>query len=96
MAAMTKTTKYVLCISNVGCDDLRLRQVYRMLPDLRSERTGLIRIVDDSGEDYLYPKANFARISIAQDSRDSVQRVFLNGNVDSNRQPTKPKLAKTK
>jgi len=96
MESVTNPSKYVLCISNEGCDDLHVRQVYRMLPDPRSERAGLIRIVDESGEDYLYPKGNFARISIAQHSRDSVQKVFRNGNAESHRRVTKPKLAKTK
>lgn len=48
-----------VCIKNEGCDDLQLRKLYPILPDEAAEAAGLIRIIDDSGEDYLYPAENF-------------------------------------
>ena len=80
MADLPKTSvrhRYALCVANDGCDDLRLRQVYRRLPDGRSERAGLVRIVDESGEDYLYPKRFFVTVTIPMASTTpSVLKLF--------------------
>ncbi len=78
--ATAKTRKsYAICLANDGCDDLHVRQMYRVIPDMRSERAGLLRIVDDSGEDYLYPKRMFARISVRPDHRSRIEKLFPNG-----------------
>jgi hypothetical protein len=79
---MTKTStkfRFVVCLTTNGEDDLRPRQVYRAIPDARSERAGLLRVVDESGEDYLYPKGYFARIAIPPASRPGVQKMFVAG-----------------
>lgn len=55
-----KEPKFALCIQNDDCDDLELRKVYRVLPDKRALRDGYLRIVDESGEDYLYPESYFS------------------------------------
>ncbi len=55
-----ETRKPVLCVRNRGPSaDLIFRKVYRRLPDHKAERRGMIRIVDESGEDYLYPREWF-------------------------------------
>ena len=48
-----------VCIRNQGCEDLQLLRLYPILPDPTAESAGLIRVVDDSGEDYLYPAESF-------------------------------------
>jgi hypothetical protein len=51
--------RFVLCIENRTYPaSLELRKVYRSIPDRTAESRGFIRIVDESGEDYLYP-ANY-------------------------------------
>ena len=45
----------------VGLDDLELRKLYQILPDESAARSGFLRVIDDSGEDYLYPAGNFLR-----------------------------------
>jgi hypothetical protein len=44
--------------------DLQLAHLYKGLPDPEAGREGMLRIVDDSGEDYLYPKQCFAPVRI--------------------------------
>ena len=51
--------KFAICIQSEGCDDLQLRKLYRLLPDGKATEHDYIRIVDDSGEDYLYPADRF-------------------------------------
>ncbi|MBL7133782.1 MAG: hypothetical protein ISS78_06765 [Phycisphaerae bacterium] len=54
-----------LCINNEGYPvSLELRKVYEILPDEEAGRLGQIRIVDESGEDYLYPQDFFEVISL--------------------------------
>ena len=49
--------KFAVCI--IGSEpDLELRKIYRVLPDVAAARDHDLRIIDESGEDYLYP-ANF-------------------------------------
>jgi hypothetical protein len=55
-----------LCVKRGrGDGSLTLRKAYRILPDRRAARDGYLRVVDDSGEDYLYRKDYFvlARLS---------------------------------
>lgn len=56
---------YVLCIKNRGYPaSLELRKIYRSLPDDRGASHGLIRVVDESGEDYLYPADMFVPVDV--------------------------------
>jgi hypothetical protein len=63
---MPGTTKrrFALCVENAGCDDLEPRKVYPVLPDEAAAREGLVRIVDESGEDYLYPATQFVFLDL--------------------------------
>jgi hypothetical protein len=64
MSERKSTTRYLLCVENEGyAASLERRKIYRRLPDARAASHGLIRIVDESGEDYLYPKAWFVPIA---------------------------------
>jgi hypothetical protein len=56
---MDDTSHLLICVANEGADDLQVLKVYRRLPDAVAESKGFVRIVDDSGEDYLYPEALF-------------------------------------
>lgn len=65
----------MLCIRNDGCDDLELRKVYRVLPDPRAAKEGFVRIVDESGEDYLYPEPYFVPIRLLQKTQDALTQL---------------------
>ena len=56
---------FVLCISNEGYPaSLEKWKIYRVLPDAGATRRGYIRVIDESGEDYLYPAKYFVTIRV--------------------------------
>ncbi len=58
--------RFVVCIRNDDCEDLQLRKIYEVLPDDAALKEGLARIVDESGEDYLYPAEYFLPLKVSQ------------------------------
>ncbi len=64
--------KFVMCVRNEECEDLEIRKIYQVLPDKRAERDGYIRVVDESGEDYLYPEAYFVSVRLPQSAQRAV------------------------
>jgi hypothetical protein len=64
-ASRSGPKKFVLCLRNDGnAASLEVFKVYRVLPPRRGDDRQDIRIVDESGEDYLYPRANFLPIKL--------------------------------
>ena len=72
MAKEQKEEKFALCIRNDECEDLELRKVYRVLPDDRANRDGSLRIVDESGEDYLYPESYFILVRLPRRAQEAL------------------------
>ena len=68
MKKQKTTIHFVLCIRNGGCDDLDSRKVYQVVPDPDAEAQGYVRIIDESGEDYLYPTQYFVPIELPTDA----------------------------
>jgi len=64
MKANKTRAKFVLCIESHGADDLEPRKVYQVLADRSALDEGLLRVVDESGEDYLYPAKYFAPLRL--------------------------------
>ena len=58
--------KFVVCVKNDGCEDLELRKIYEVLPDEKAAEDDYIRVVDESGEDYLYPAIYFYPVELPQ------------------------------
>jgi hypothetical protein len=59
--------EFVTCVSNDGYPAaLERRKVYRRLSDVQAEAHQLLRVIDETGEDYLYPASFFAPISLPQ------------------------------
>ena len=67
-----KDRQFVLCIKNEGCDDLEIRKIYEVLPDENAAKVDYIRIIDESGEDYLYPSNYFCPAEIAANVRETL------------------------
>jgi hypothetical protein len=65
-------SKYVLCVRNDDCEDLELRKVYAVIPDKRAERDGYFRVIDESGEDYLYPESYFVSVKLSRRAQEAV------------------------
>lgn len=68
---MTSTSKRLfICLDNAGYEaSLERLKIYVALPDMTAEDKGQLRIVDESGEDYLYPAERFVAADLPQDTR---------------------------
>jgi hypothetical protein len=72
--AKKKSSKreYFLCIDNSGyLASLEQRKIYLTLPDKSAAAKGLLRVIDQSGEDYLYPAARFVAIKVPQQAHEA-------------------------
>ena len=65
MAKRRESKKFALCVRNDECEDLELHKVYQVLPDKHAAKDGYLRIVDESGEDYLYPEPYFVFVRLS-------------------------------
>ena len=64
MANGSPERRFALCLRNTDCEDLEVRKVYLVLPDEPAEADGYVRVVDESGDDYLYPGSFFVFIQL--------------------------------
>ena len=71
---MAKATKrLVICVDNSGYEvSLERRKIYVSIPDAKAERLGHLRVIDESGSDYLYPKGAFVEATLPQSIRRAV------------------------
>lgn len=74
MAAGRRKKEFLLCVRNTGCDDLELRKLYERLPDTAAVREGYVRVVDESGEDYLYPESYFVAVALPKEAEQALAR----------------------
>ena len=74
---MTQKSKkrFMLCIENRDCEDLEKRKIYQVLPDDKASKEGYLRVVDESGEDYLYPESYFILLQLPREAQDAIQHV---------------------
>lgn len=71
--AKTPSKQLVVCIDNDGYPaSLEKRKIYVVMADRAAEKHGLVRIVDESGDDYLCPKSFFRTIALPQAVRKAV------------------------
>ena len=69
----TSGKRLVICLKNKGYDaSLERRKIYQALPDPGAAKHDLVRVIDESGEDYLYPENFFAPIELPQPIRRAV------------------------
>jgi Ca2+-binding EF-hand superfamily protein len=67
--------RFAVCICNDGyLAALDLHKIYRTVPDAQAEGYGLIRIVDESGEGYLYPEELFQAMDLSAAAREELLR----------------------
>lgn len=58
--------QYVVCLRNDGYPEaLELRKLYRVVPDPQARKVEYIRVIDESGEDYVYPRKFFATVRLS-------------------------------
>jgi hypothetical protein len=71
--ARSAPKQLVVCVANKGYPaSLEKRKLYLALPDPVAEKHGLLRVIDESGEDYLYPKAFFRSVALPQAVKKAV------------------------
>jgi hypothetical protein len=67
------STKLVICVDNEGYEaSLERRKIYVMNRDAAAEKRGHIRVIDESGEDYLYPNDMFVELNLPAATRKAV------------------------
>ena len=65
--------RLVICVNNSGYEaSLERRKIYVTLADARAEKLGQIRVIDESGDDYLYDKDAFLEVTLPQAVRRAV------------------------
>ena len=65
---------FALCIENKDCEGfLEKRKIYQVLSDEEAEKEGSIRVIDESGEDYLYPRSYFIAVQLPREAQEALQ-----------------------
>ncbi len=59
-------------VGNKDCADLEIRKIYQVLPDDDAEKKGYIRVIDESGEDYLYPQSYFILVELPREAKEAL------------------------
>ena len=66
---MAKPARYAVCVENRGSPAaLEVRKIYRLLDDASAEARDLVRVIDESGADYLYPAQFFVPIEMPREA----------------------------
>jgi hypothetical protein len=64
---------FLLCVDNKGYKaSLEVRKLYETIPDKEAERHNQVRIIDESGEDYLYPSRFFAPVRLSLQTKNRI------------------------
>jgi len=72
---IVKKKRFVVCVRNTGYPaSLELRKIYQALPDADAEAHHLVRVIDESGEDYLYPEKFFLALDLPQVVETALRR----------------------
>jgi hypothetical protein len=70
---------FAVCVTNEGSDDLQVWKLYRVLPDAVAAAEGYMRVIDDSGEDYLYPESRFVVVDFPAPAEEKILAVAASG-----------------
>lgn len=68
-------TRYAVCLNNDGYPaSLEPRKLYEVLADEMAAKVGQVRVIDESGEDYLYPASFFAAVTLPREAQQALRR----------------------
>lgn len=71
----TVEIRFVVCLHNAGYPaSLETRKLYRIVPDPEAAARGHVRVIDESGEDYLYPAEYFAEVKLPHAIEEALLR----------------------
>jgi hypothetical protein len=65
----TRAPRFAICVATDDPDLLTPRMVYQVLPDDSAAKSEYLRVIDNEGEDYLYPAAYFVLVNLPQTAR---------------------------
>jgi hypothetical protein len=66
--------RFAICISDGGYpESLEMRKIYEVIPDESAEKDNFIRIIDETGEDYLYPAACFVFVGLSKHLKNALR-----------------------
>lgn len=65
-------SRFALCIENSECEGREKRKIYQILPDEEAAHEGYLRVVDESGEDDLYPESYFILLDLTRKARTAL------------------------
>ncbi len=72
--------QFVVCVNNKGyAASLELRKLYQVVTDGTAAKVHQIRVIDESGEDYLYPEEYFVPVQLPQSAEKAVRRANSRG-----------------
>jgi hypothetical protein len=75
MSKSPSPRRFAVCLSNDGyLASLEVRKLYVLLDDDEAEKHDMFRVIDESGEDYLYPKSRFAEIALPSEVEEVLVR----------------------
>jgi hypothetical protein len=73
MSTANGSARFAICIKHDGYPaSLEVRKIYRVLEDLFAEKVGQIRVIDESGEDYLYPRSFFLLVDLPAEVEEAL------------------------
>ncbi len=74
----TKETpiNFAVCLAAAGDEDVEVGKVYRILPDTKAAEVGCLRVIDESGEDYLYSVEQFMVLDLPEAERERLRAVL--------------------
>ncbi len=79
MATTNPAPKFAICIATDDPDLLTPRMVYEILPDEDAAKSNYVRVVDNEGEDYLYPMDYFVFVNFPATVKNKLRNVPLAG-----------------
>lgn len=72
--------RFAICVDNAEYPaSLELHKIYRVVPDAEAEKDGDLRVLDESGEDYLYPGGYFVVVDLSQEVARTLAKSFAGG-----------------
>lgn len=66
-------SRFALCIEYKDSEDLEKRKIYVVVPDEEAAKEGYLRVVDESGEDYLYPASYFILVELPAEAQEALR-----------------------
>lgn len=85
MRATSRSIRFAICLEAGSEEDLQVGKVYRILPDAKAAEVGCLRVLDESGEDYLYAARHFVVLDLPEKARNRLLKTVPTESVSARR-----------